>query len=428
MSTKTRLFDSLYGQIEFSPELQQLLLAPIVQRLRHVKLSNIDSLAMPGISGGSRYEHVIGVAHLASKIAFAKRLPTRDFLCLTAAALLHDWAITAFGHLVEEGFAYSGIRFDHEQKLQELAGGSDPKELGGVNRQLFCGREPGLMPWINSIVPQGDRDAFLVDIVSAIQGKGKFGKVISGEMDIDNIDGVYRIAYHIGLNVDRQLPQELVSRIVALNPVSGLPRFLHGSEHLIEAWLSTRSQVYRRLMPAQPDFAAKLMLLRCTILACAAREIQSPDWNLTDFEFISKLKHSESIECRKTVERWQVGEFWDTTPLFWMSGTRPSFVDLADLSAELARKLRRDCLAYAIKDKRTRLCRIEWDDGEAGTFGDSPNGWLFGVGSPVKRPFSQNETNLILQEVHATFDARVLYAEDDRATSSVSPDEQYQLL
>lgn len=428
MSMKTRLFDSLYGQVEFNHELGRLLSAPIVQRLRHVKLSNIDSLAMPGISGGSRYEHVVGVAYLASKLAFARRLSTRDLTCLTAAALLHDWAITAFGHLVEEGFAYSGIKFDHEQKLQELAGNADSTELGGVNRQLFCGRESGLMRWIDSIVSQGERDAFLLDIISAIQGKGKFGRIINGEMDIDNIDGVYRIAYHIGLVVDRRLPQELASHIVGVGPESGLPRFQQGCAHLIKAWLATRSQVYRRLMPAQPDFAAKLMLLRCTILACEAGDIRPPDWNLTDFEFISKLNASRSDECRTTVGRWQVGEFWDTTPLYWMSGSRPSFADLAIFSSELTKQLGRDCLAYAIKDKRTRLCRVEWDNGESATFGESPNGWLLGVGSPMKRPFSKNEATQIVKAIQSAFDTHVLHVEDEQATSSLEADEQFQLL
>ena len=73
--------DALYGRMSFPPEIAALILTPVVQRLRHVRLSNIDSLDMPAIANLSRFEHVLGTAHLASRVgvrasAFRSRAPS----------------------------------------------------------------------------------------------------------------------------------------------------------------------------------------------------------------------------------------------------------------------------------------------------------------------------------------------------------------
>ena len=54
--------DVLYGDVALSDEIADLVGRPLLQRLRHIRLSNIDSLDMPGISGTSRFEHALGTA------------------------------------------------------------------------------------------------------------------------------------------------------------------------------------------------------------------------------------------------------------------------------------------------------------------------------------------------------------------------------
>lgn len=48
-------FDALYGEVRMEPAIADLASRPLVQRLRHIRLSNIDSLASPGIAHISRY-------------------------------------------------------------------------------------------------------------------------------------------------------------------------------------------------------------------------------------------------------------------------------------------------------------------------------------------------------------------------------------
>jgi uncharacterized protein len=62
--------DPLHGPIEFDETVLALIRSPVVQRLRHVRLSNIDSVDMPAIANLSRFEHVLGVAYLAGEVGF----------------------------------------------------------------------------------------------------------------------------------------------------------------------------------------------------------------------------------------------------------------------------------------------------------------------------------------------------------------------
>src|SRR3989442_601433 len=128
-----RLLDALYGDIVLPSPIADLLCTPAVQRLRGIRLSNIDSLSMPGIANISRYEHVIGAAYLGTQVRLGNRISRNEALVLQAAALLHDAAITAFGHLVEEALHYVGASFDHEKKLLMLLQNSGDGELGGID-------------------------------------------------------------------------------------------------------------------------------------------------------------------------------------------------------------------------------------------------------------------------------------------------------
>lgn len=413
--------DSLYGDVSLPDGIRQLVSLPIVQRLRHVRLSNIDSIAMPGISGLTRFEHVLGVAYLASRTAYAERLASQDRLCLIAAALLHDWAITAFGHLVEEGFAYAGVRFDHEHKLSELVQ-NEARELGGAGLQILNGRGSGLPEWAEKWVPSDDA---LRTITDAIEGVGKFGGMVKSDIDLDNIDNVYRMAYHMGLAVDRETPVRIAECIQGMDENGGVV-FARGALSDILEWQDVRAQVYQHLMPAQPDFAAKVMLLYCTRLACNAGEISPLDWNLTDHQFLSTLKSSRSEVCRETVARWEVGEFWSTSPLMWMSGTRPPYSNLARFSDLLTEELGRTCFVYAIKDKRNRPCRVHWSDGTMSHVGEPSDRWLVGVGSPQRKSFTATDTRHVRKCIQDYF--KTTEVADEREDGDQSIEGQASLL
>lgn len=388
--------DALHGEVALDERVARLAATPVVQRLRHVRLSNVDSISMPGIANVSRYEHVLGVAYLASRTGLRRRIPEIDHLALMAAALLHDWAITAFGHLVEEAFNYLSLDVRHEDKLDMLLHGDRDGDILGAELQILAGRQTGLLPWVRGIVGIQGESAFVDRIGTLIRGQGRLGQLVSGEMDLDNIDNVYRVAFHMGLPVDRALPARLVEAIVDVDN-DGSPVFAKSAVPDIAAWVEIRRNVYSHLMPARPDFSFKLMIIWATIQQIEAGLFTMDDWTLVDSDFISRLSSPDAATgSRETIMRWKVGETWDITPLWWLPGTRPSYAELAAFSRDLSVALSRHCFAYGIKDKRERLLHIRFDDGSSAPFGSKPQVWLFGVGSSRRGAFSRAETDEIV--------------------------------
>src|SRR5712692_5527371 len=103
--------DNIHGDIEFYPEEMKLLHTEEFERLHGCRQLGLSHLIYPGAKH-SRFEHVLGVMHVATKIA--KRMRKQGFFfqkdsggghlirVLRFAALLHDMGHVPFGHTLED--------------------------------------------------------------------------------------------------------------------------------------------------------------------------------------------------------------------------------------------------------------------------------------------------------------------------------------
>jgi HD superfamily phosphohydrolase len=392
-SNSLKIQDALYGEIEICQEIYELIKCPLVQRLRQVRLSNIDSICMPGIANISRYEHSVGVAYLASQVGFQDSISPRDRLIVQAAGLIHDTAITPFGHLAEEALNYLGENYAHEAKWSVLFGSSDVKELGGIDLQVYLGRESGLRPWANNTFSI-HAERILNEILDALMGKGKYGQCIAGEIDLDNLDNVTRIAFHMGLEVDRKLPLRIAQSIERVEGTIG-PIFTDQSVNSITQWLQLREDVYNKLMLSRDDFCGKVMLIYSSVLAFEREYLTPTDWILTDSDFIQRLLDRSDKEIKDTVSRWLLGDLWSLSELFWLEGQPADFNQTYTFAKVISEALGRRCFAYRIKDKRNRKLSVNLASGELLSLGESPTKWLLGVASPIRKDFSSNENKRI---------------------------------
>jgi HD superfamily phosphohydrolase len=398
-----RYCDALYGDIELNESVATLAATPAVQRLRFIRLSNIDSLAMPGIANISRYEHALGAAYLASELGFIKRLPIRDAAVLQAAALLHDSAIAPFGHLVEEGLAYVGVAFNHETKWLHLIENPRGAELGGAETQVFAGRESGLRRWATATFAEASRER-LFEIVELVSGRGRWGACIAGAIDVDNLDNLVRIAFHMGIPVDRALPLRVVQAATSFD--NDGPMFDPAVAHDIETWSQLRQLVYTRLMLAPSDLCLKIMMLYAIVHAYEHGDLSPEEfvWTLTDDQLIERLTESGSQQVRQTVLAWMTGELWPLAEPIWLVGHAPSYAQVGEFAKHISSTvIGRECFAYRIADKRVRSITLRLTSGATLATGAAPTRWLLGVASHAQKPFTQPENRKIVSAAEEFF-------------------------
>lgn len=365
---KSRLLvDALYGLQTLDHFLVDLIEQPEIQRLRDVRLSNINSGTLPGAANISRFEHSIGTALLAGRTAKALGLDSADRHKLVLAALLHDVAITPYGHLMEEGFAYAEMQYDHEGRLLQILQGE--AEHGTLDYQIFRGQSVGF----RKVLAKRAYRALRIepaDVMQIIQGEGRLGPLINGTIDLDNIDNVCRMAYHIGIPYRRGLSGDLAQVFTVRDDAI----FLRGDKvNVINEWLRLRFRLYSALMTNSTDFSAKAMLVEAIRLGLCGVAGEKPplsmaNWSLTDSDFMHMLGAYRPTVA--LIRRFESGDLFAVVGLNWIDAGRfySVYSDIPtacrSLRQEVAKRSQlgeEDVLFYGIPDKRVRrIARDRW--------------------------------------------------------------------
>jgi HD superfamily phosphohydrolase len=164
--------DSVHDHIEVHGVARNLLDAPDVQRLRHIKQLGTVSLVYPS-ANHTRFEHSLGVYHLACKALGHLGIEGRNAERVRAAALLHDVGHGPFSHNIEDLIEReTGKRHDEVHDIVERG-------------------------QVAAVLEAHDLDPGRV--ADLVQGEGTFGQLVSGELDVDRMDYLVRDAHHTGV-------------------------------------------------------------------------------------------------------------------------------------------------------------------------------------------------------------------------------------
>jgi len=164
--------DSVHDWIPLGEVAADLVDAPELQRLRHIKQLSTVRLVYPSASH-SRFEHSLGVYHLADQALDHLGVAGDRADHVRAAALLHDVGHGPYGHQTEEVIRrHTGT---HHDEVGDLL-----SETTLADRLASHGLDP-------------DRVAALV------RGDGELGQLVSGELDVDRMDYLVRDAHHTGV-------------------------------------------------------------------------------------------------------------------------------------------------------------------------------------------------------------------------------------
>ncbi|XP_035766069.1 deoxynucleoside triphosphate triphosphohydrolase SAMHD1-like [Neolamprologus brichardi] len=209
--------DPIHGHIELHPLLVKIIDTPQFQRLRNIKQLGGVYFVYPGASH-NRFEHSIGVAHLAGQLA--KKLAElkeslisdQDVLCVQIAGLCHDLGHGPFSHFFDGMFMdkiqFIFFKWRHEkasiEMFKHLLDKNDLKKVMG-EYGLKVDKDGTDLVFIEEMIenpqdkkPQNDawpykgreeKKSFLYEIVS----NKKTG------IDVDKFDYFARDCHHLGI-------------------------------------------------------------------------------------------------------------------------------------------------------------------------------------------------------------------------------------
>ena len=166
-----KIRDPIHNYIVLDELEIELIDTPIMQRLRRIKQLGMAYLVYPG-ANHTRFEHSLGVYWLARECCKVLELDKTESQAIYIAGLLHDIGHGPFSHLTEEIKNYPS----HKSITVDLIKWSvisDVLSKYGLN---------------------------VSEISKFIEGKGKFGSLISSELDVDRMDYLEWDAHYTGVS------------------------------------------------------------------------------------------------------------------------------------------------------------------------------------------------------------------------------------
>ncbi|MFB6309885.1 MAG: HD domain-containing protein [Salinirussus sp.] len=264
----TTIKDSVHDHISVAGVCRDLLDTPPVQRLRRVRQLGTAGLVYPS-ANHTRFEHALGVYHLADRALDHLGVEGEAAERVRAAALLHDVGHGPYSHNIEDLLERRTGR-SHDD-VSHLVGS------GAVARILS---EYGLNP---------DR------IADLIAGEGRFGQLVSGELDVDRMDYLVRDAHHTGVPYGTIDHERLVRE---LRFVDGELVLDEGNVQTAESLLLARALMNPTVYRHPVARIAKTTLRRATEALLSATDLDAAEVaRMDDYDLRVALR-----KCEQTAE------------------------------------------------------------------------------------------------------------------------------
>ncbi|MFB6175530.1 MAG: HD domain-containing protein [Candidatus Nanohalobium sp.] len=219
--------DPLHGYIELRKEEVKILDSPQMQRLRRIKQNGLTDLVYPG-ANHTRFDHSLGVMHLAGKFAENLDLDQQRKQELRIAGLLHDSGHGPFSHASEVV--------------------AEQKDLS--HEEMSCRKVRKLE---DTIPVDTDR------IEKIIHGELEIGQAVAGEIDADRMDYLERDAYFTGVD-HGNIDAETIIRVAEID--SRRLVFNHKAVEALEGLLTARFHMMKSVYTHHASQIAEKMLQR----------------------------------------------------------------------------------------------------------------------------------------------------------------------
>jgi HD superfamily phosphohydrolase len=272
----TQVRDAIYDRVPLArPELAIIGTRPFL-RLERIQQLGFVSRVWPGAKH-ARYEHSIGVLHLARlaldhlrAIPAGRWISDEDARTLGAAALLHDIGHYPFSHAIEE---LGPPILPHEVVGRRLIEGPEISPILEREWRVDPGRVAAIVDPKGRGLPEADR---------------VLRSVLSGPLDVDKLDYLPRDAHACNVPYGGVDTSRLIDALRVV-PVEGEPRIVVGDKGVspLHSLINARQEMFDNVYWHHTNRACMAMLLRAVQEAMLAGAIAPVE--LTDHDDASLL-------------------------------------------------------------------------------------------------------------------------------------------
>jgi HD superfamily phosphohydrolase len=242
MPSSTTVRDPIHGMVQLAPHEWAAVDAPAFQRLRNIRQLAMTHLVYPS-AVHTRFEHSIGVCHIAGRLADRLKLDPEQAQVVRAAALLHDIGHGPFSHV-------------SEQVIDDLAG------VHGVHEAIsafMIRNDPTI------VAALGEDLSHAAAAIVALAGPRSVERdIVSGPTDADKLDYLLRDSYFAGVKYGEYDLERLIdsSRIIAPRSAQTQLGFDADGLWAVEGLLMARHHMHRQVYGHKTRLATDIMITR----------------------------------------------------------------------------------------------------------------------------------------------------------------------
>ena len=177
--------DPIHGLIELSQKEVNLINTSTFQRLRRIRQLAMAFLVYPGTLH-TRFDHSIGVMHIAGRISDQLKLAKEDCERIRLAALLHDIGHGPFSHVSE---------YLLDQYAPNQASGESIREKIHEKVTVEIIKND---PEIHEVLTDEERE-FVVEMIEGKTKRDFRRDIVSSDLDADKLDYLLRDSYFAGV-------------------------------------------------------------------------------------------------------------------------------------------------------------------------------------------------------------------------------------
>ena len=284
MQERKIIRDPLHGDISIDGIFLDLMDAPEVQRLSHIKQLGFAHLVFPG-AHHTRLEHSLGAYTVAKQVSAALSLTPHEQDILCCAALLHDIGHGPFSHTLES-LLRTKLNVDHVDLTEQLLRGTydiiDEHELpfASSERVVDIIHQHGLDPG---------------EIAEIIRGTSQhqfhLSQLLNSPIDVDQLDYLLRDAYYTGVAYGAIYMERFLQTLVICNGQLAVQRKGVG---VVENIFMARALMYSSVYFHKTVRIAELMLSKAIELMPDVQPFRV--FKMTDGELLSSMSHGEPFQ------------------------------------------------------------------------------------------------------------------------------------